>query len=147
MSDLDYAMPDAAEEPILQDKSEVFTPEALEATARADAALEAWDNQAQAIEENWGTTAEETVSTPDVSEANVASETAVGDVNVDDSLAAWDAVETTEPTPDIPAEPEVPETPDQPDPGDLDWDPSDTGVGYPDPERKEGNPGGPESLG
>lgn len=36
--------------------------------------------------------------------------------------------------------------PSEPQPGDLDWQPSDTGVKYP-PEKKEGNYGGPERLG
>ncbi|MBI5649629.1 MAG: hypothetical protein HZC40_04160 [Chloroflexi bacterium] len=34
-----------------------------------------------------------------------------------------------------------------PEPGGLDYQPSETGVQYPDPERKEGNVGGPERLG
>ncbi|NLS80072.1 MAG: hypothetical protein GXY76_22760 [Chloroflexi bacterium] len=42
-------------------------------------------------------------------------------------------------------EPE-PEKGPEPEPGDLDWQPSPTGVGYPNLEKKEGNVGGPERL-
>jgi len=139
------------EDPIVQDKESVFTPEALEASAQADADLEAWEEQAGFTEDHFDEIAEGEVSTEDFwgerGESHAMLDAGAVGSEADAALEDWDTAEAPDTplvAPDVPKAPEVPEGPE---PGDLDWEPSETGVQYPDPERMEGNVGGPERLG
>jgi len=122
-----------------QEKKYLVNPEHAEAAARADKELAIEDELAGLIEDNSDAIADGDITIPDLRdevESYFDLDPGFGPYGEPDP--GWDALDAWE-TP----EPE----PDAPEPGDLDWWPSDTGVKYPDPERKEGNIGGPERLG
>ena len=109
-------------------EAELNGPKPTENSANVDDLLDAWDNQAESIEDTYEEIAEGTVSTEDFWQE-----------------AESHALMESEPAPaegggEVDGQPE-------PEPGDLDFWPSETGVQYPDPERMEGNVGGPERLG
>ena len=121
--------------------NDLFTDEALEATDQADAALEALDEIGDFIVDNWDEIAEGETSTEPLWEGYHEQFERTEEPALPDPLA--DLETPYEPEPPEPDLGPVPE----PEPGDLDWEPSETGVRYPDPERMEGNVGGPEVLG
>jgi hypothetical protein len=123
-------------EPIIQ--SYLTNPELIEATERVDDELEALENIADFIIDNFD----------DIADGNVSTEGLWEDYH--EQFGRMESPENIDITPFEPSTPvdnPAPETPSTPEPGDLNWGPSETGVKYPDPERKEGNIGGPERLG
>jgi hypothetical protein len=135
----------ALEDPGPQDQESIFTPEALDASAQADAELEALEDIADYLEENFDEIADATESTEELWE-DFHNHFGRSERELEAFREGNDISEVS----DAQEEPDTPTGADdspEPEPGDLDWRPSETGVKYPDPERKEGNVGGPERLG
>ena len=159
------------EEPeMVQDKEQVFTPGALEATQKADEELEALDEIADFYTEHFDDIADGKVTTGDLwRNNNDRFQLAAGapkmkgvDLSQIQSPYTADHIQKFDLEGDFSLDASQLDNLDTgvdatiaqgmlglvngPRPGDLDWQPSDTGVQYPNPETKEGSAGGPERL-